>query len=194
MVFLKENGTKVHCSGSLVHEKYVLSAGHCFSSKSKHFIPLDKLLVVLSIFDISFAHNPFFQSIHRSIKMVKTHPHYIFPSAYSDVAIVELNETVPLRDSLSTVCLPDISVPDPDDLLNVGGVVVGFGPHRDNATMANQLQQTVFSHASCIHHYSPENAHIDYRSLILKNLPHSFDETLMCAGNLFNSGGTCPGQ
>ena len=114
VVFLKNNGSEVHCSGSLIHERYVLSASHCFTNKSESYIPVEDLLVVLSVFDIRRALNPFFQSVHRKIKKVKFHPDYDYPKAYSDISLIELNETVPLRDSLSTICLPDIEDADPD--------------------------------------------------------------------------------
>ena len=190
---MKDNGTKVHRSGSLIHEKYVLSASHCFTEKLKPFVPINELLVVLSVDDVSRVLNPFFQTIHRTIKTVKLHPDYVFPRAYSDVSIIELNQTVPLGQFVSTICLPDVESADPDYYENNGPRVVGFGPHTENATKMNQLPQFVNSHSTCSVLYGIDRAHYDDRPQIDDALPRSFDDTLLCAGTFSGDGGTCPG-
>ena len=51
-------------------------------------------------------------------------------------------------------------------LENNGAVVVGFGPHEDNATQVNNLQQLINSHTTCSYLYSVENAYVDDKALI----------------------------
>ena len=63
------------------------------------------------------------------------------------------------------------------------GTIVGFGPKNDGSKKMSQLSQKVRSHGWCDVRYNASNADLDYRPLLMKELPDSFDNSLMCAMN-----------
>ena len=63
------------------------------------------------------------------------------------------------------------------------GTIVGFGPKNDGSKKMSQLSQKVRSHGWCDVRYNASNADLDYRPLLKKELPDSFDNSLMCAMN-----------
>ena len=63
------------------------------------------------------------------------------------------------------------------------GTVVGFGPKDDKSKTMKQLSQKIRSYRYCDKRYKAENAEFKLRPLLLKELPDSFDDTLICAQN-----------
>ena len=61
----------------------------------------------------------------RNIKKVLQFPDYNYPSAYSDVALVELTEPVPLGPSIWPICLPNAENEDKDHLKGDSAIVAG---------------------------------------------------------------------
>ena len=97
MVFLKKNGSAVHCSGALIHPELVISAGHCFTEFGPNSLPnptKDDLEVYFGLDDVSIKFLPVTQK--RKIKKIHFHQDYDWPAAYNDIAIVELSAAVEL--------------------------------------------------------------------------------------------------
>ena len=65
------------------------------------------------------------------------------------------------------------------------GTIVGFGPKNVGSKKMSQLSQKVRSHGWCDVRYNASNADLDYRPLLMKELPDSFDNSLMCAMNKY---------
>ena len=106
MVILREDNS-IHCSGSVIAPKLVLSAGHCFAENSDNFIPKEKLRIVFGIDDLNTLDLPFIPKTIRNIKTVTAHPDYLWPKAYSDVVIAEVDEEVKFSATIYPLCLPD---------------------------------------------------------------------------------------
>ena len=83
---------KLHCSGSLISDRHVLSAGHCFFTKN------GKMRIENYEFSLIFgANNPTDSEDNKrrntkshTIKKVHIHSKFDKESAYFDIAIVEL--------------------------------------------------------------------------------------------------------
>ena len=135
MAILKKNRfgneTLVHCSGSLIHPRYVISASHCFDGSNPDNVNLnkDKLTLAFGLNDIQHLGIPNLLKATgveiRNIKKVLQFPDYNYPSAYSDVALVELTEPVPLGPSIWPICLPSSENEDKDHLKGDSAIVAG---------------------------------------------------------------------
>ena len=135
MAILKKNRfcneTLVHCSGSLIHPRYVISASHCFDGSNPANINVckEKLTLAFGLNDIKHLENSNLLNATgveiRNIKEVLQFPDYNYPSAYSDVALVKLSEPVPLGPSIWPICLPKSENEDKDHLSGFSAVVVG---------------------------------------------------------------------
>ena len=135
MAILKKNifgnETLVHCSGSLIHPRFVISASHCFdgSNPANFNLNKDKLTLAFGLNDIKHLEIPNLLKATgveiRNITEVLQFPDYNYPSAYSDVALVKLSEPVPLGPSIWPICLPKSGNEDKDHLMGFSAVAVG---------------------------------------------------------------------
>ena len=137
MAILKKNKfcneTLVHCSGSLIHPRYVISASHCFDGSNPDNIIYceenKEKFLAFGLNDVKHLKNPNLLKATgvkiRNIKKVLQFPDYKYPSAYYDVALVELTEPVTLGPSIWPICLPASENEDKDHLKGDSAAVVG---------------------------------------------------------------------
>ena len=172
--------SSIHCSGSIIAPRLILTAGHCFAQNSDNYIPKDKLRIAYGTDDLG---NPFIPKTIRKIKDVKVHPSYKWQEAYSDIVIVVVDKKITFSEVIYPVCLPDKENPNKNHLMRSSVTIVGFGPKDEKSKSLRQISQTVRSFNYCNGRYKPENNDIKSRPLLMKTLPNGFDETLICATN-----------
>ena len=175
----------MHCTGSILTKKLILTAGHSFARNSTDFIPKEKLKIVFGINDLRQLDISFIPKIIRNIKEVRFHTSFVWPKAYSDIAILEVYKKVDFNDRIHPVCLPDNQNDDRNHLNGIKVIIVGFGPKNKNSTTMQQISQKIMPYKYCNEKYKRRKTQrrTRLRRLLVKKLNDGFDETLICAKN-----------
>ncbi|KAG6461208.1 hypothetical protein O3G_MSEX012468 [Manduca sexta] len=163
------------CGGTLISENFILTAGHCISSRD-----VNLTYVYLGALARSEVTDP---SKQYRIKKIHKHPEFAPPVRYNDIALVELERKVPLDEWLKPACL-HMGDETADDRV----WATGWGLTEYKASSgANILQKVVlnkFSTFECILQYPPHRL-----------MSQGFDvNSQMCYGDRSQSKDTCQGD
>ncbi|CAF1668866.1 unnamed protein product, partial [Adineta ricciae] len=165
-------GTMI-CAGSLINEKYILSAAHCFYEIDP--LLLSNYFVVIGAHYLNDTNSKRFQ-----IQSVKIHENYDHKLFTSDIALLELSDNVDFRNStVGFICLPPMkSSTYPAEPSTA--VAIGWGRLDENSSMSYTLQQVRLPILSHKNHVCSQQ--------ISDNLVH------ICAGFIQGGRDTCQGD
>ena len=107
---------QVICSGSILTVRVIVTAGHCFQSKS--LLPSH----------VWVGSNFLRHSEDRSIKEYKLHPKYEYPKYNFDVAVIILENELTFSPLISAICLPQNPSSQPASLTSL--TVQGWGKNE----------------------------------------------------------------
>ncbi|KAF7284124.1 hypothetical protein GWI33_022583 [Rhynchophorus ferrugineus] len=132
MVALHYNN-RFYCGASLINNKYLLTAAHCVNGFSK-----ERLSAVFLDHDRDNSYET--TTFSRRIKAILKHRNYGKEGNYNnDIALLLLDNEVPLNDMVRPVCLP----PTGKSFTGYNGVVTGWGATSQHGHIAPKLQEVV---------------------------------------------------
>ncbi|XP_050359624.1 serine protease snake-like [Nymphalis io] len=163
------------CGGTLLSERFILTAGHCTSSREFGKVKYARTAVLRRT-------DPLDPSRFYKIRNVFKHPEYFPPSKYNDIALLETDRDMQLDELAVPACL-DVGAPAAHERAQAAG----WGATANRGAVADQLQKVVlekFSTAECAELFPSE-----------RNLLNGFDEnTQICYGDKNMSKDTCQGD
>ena len=187
---------KVHCSASLISDKHVVTAAHCFFNKAGLRFDDSNFTLIFGASDPTDQVSVIKRGgKFRSISKVHINPLFDKKSAYFDIAIVELSEPIQnFQENIWPICLPDSPMKDIHHLFDRTGRVVAYGANLIDDPVLSEIILTVRSKLSCDLKY--DVSYIDEKfTEIRKKLPDLFNNpSVFCAQFEGTNFGTCRGD
>lgn len=157
---------KYFCGGSIINEKWILTAGHCIGGRES---PDD--ILIRAGQPRRDTYSPYLQEFHPA--ELYLHKEYNPHTVDNDIALIRLQETIRFNDHVRPICLPKTNKRLP---VGTRCTVIGWGKQGDSAVdyerQIRQVNLEVTDWKKC--KYAIEHAEIQ--------VPYQLTDHMFCAG------------
>nr|XP_027217680.1 transmembrane protease serine 9-like [Penaeus vannamei] len=134
-------GSQQFCGGSLINDRYVLTAAHCTES-----MRASDLTIRLAEHRLSTSSET--SVVSRSVSQIIEHPDYQPGNEINDIALIKLSSPVQVSDTVLPVCMPP---PNPT-YAGKTATATGWGTTSSGGSSSDTLREvdvTVLSNTAC---------------------------------------------
>lgn len=128
------------CGGSLISERYVLTAAHCIANSANN----DLKIVRLGTIRVPVAVAKPDPAIDYNVADVKIHEQYIWKTKHNDIALIKLEKDLSLTNLVRPACLY-LKDDDPEELYVTGWGKLGLIKERSEILQKAALQSRALS-------------------------------------------------
>lgn len=174
--FVDDDGN-VHyqCGGSVISERFVITAGHCaYAAKFKTFVTHVRL-GVNNLDETSFRQDFLVERIIR-------HPDYKPPATYNDLALILLDKPIKFSPRVKPICLNAEATPKTAHVIATGWGLLQFAGEQSRVLQEVELQ--LFPFETCRKRYGKDPRRFKHGILDSKQVCiGSFAEKDTCQGD-----------